>query len=153
MKIINLCLCACLAAGAAAGVEDRPVAVRAAQADAFEDAIARSVEKARETLDDASARYFAVLRGKARFFCTVRLADDRGRVEQVFVEIDKWDSKISGRINNEIHRLQGYAKGQAVAFDHADVLDWTILHNDGREEGNFIGKFLRARAAVRPAAK
>lgn len=142
---ISLCLLAGLSATLPLdAVEDRTFPVRAAQANAFEGAISASVAQAQETLDDAVARYYAGLQGKARFFCTVRLADEQGQIEQVYVEVSKWASQISGRISNQVKRLHGFTKGQEVSFDQADVLDWTILHKDGREEGNFVGKFLRS---------
>ncbi|MBP5234078.1 MAG: DUF2314 domain-containing protein [Planctomycetes bacterium] len=147
----------CLLAGAAAlpgAAADQPFAVRASQASAFEDDISASIAKAKETLDDAVARYYAGMQGKAKFYCTIRLADDGGRVEQVFVEVANWGGgRIAGHISNTLRHLQGYVKGQEVAFDQADVLDWTIRHADGREEGNFIGRFLREERARRAAAQ
>lgn len=150
----------CLLAGAAVlpgTAADQPFAVRASQASAFEDDISASIAKAKETLDDAVARYYAGMQGKAKFYCTVRLADDGGRVEQVFVEVAAWgtgaDGRISGRISNTLRHLQGFVKGQEVFFDQADILDWTIRHADGREEGNFIGQFLREERARRALAK
>lgn len=150
----------CLLVGAAAlpgAAADQPFAVRASQASAFEDDISASIAKAKGTLDDAVARYYAGMQGKAKFYCTVRLADDGGRVEQVFIEVTGWGSgaggRITGRISNALRHLRGFVKGQEVVFDQTDILDWTIRHADGREEGNFIGQFLREERARRAAAQ
>ena len=32
----------------------------------------------------------------------------------------------------------------SLSFPETAVLDWTIRHADGREEGNFMGRYLEA---------
>lgn len=46
------------------------------------------------------------------------------------------------RIANELTVLQGYAPNQTYSFAENEILDWTITHADGSEEGNIVGKFL-----------
>lgn len=122
---------------------DKPFMVRNAQADDFENVINSAIEHAGSTFDEARDRYTTKFAKQAKFFCTIRLADARGRVEQVFIEVTSFIAPIQGIIHNEINYVQGYVKGQLVTFDAGDVLDWTIKFNDGRTEGNFIGQAIK----------
>jgi len=79
------------------------------------------------------------------FFVTVRLTDDPGKFEIVFIRVLKIDnvkSEILGRIANDISLVHGYQRRQEITFPESRVIDWTISLPDGTEEGNVVGKFL-----------
>ena len=102
-----------------------------------------AIEQARTTYPNARRRFLEGLPEGAAFYLTTRLRDERGKVEQVFITVESIDAGgITGRIANAISTVSGYVEGQTHVFSESEVLDWTIVHSDGREEGNYIGKFL-----------
>jgi len=123
---------------------DRPVGgTGAISLQKFEEAIAPYVQKARAMYPDAKRRFLAGLPNGAEFFTTVRLRDDEGRMEAVFVNIKKIDNdSIAGIIASEVDTVRGYRLGQAISFLETEVLDWTIANADGTQEGNVVGRFL-----------
>jgi uncharacterized protein DUF2314 len=123
---------------------DEPVSVRSdPQLQKLLSAIEPYVQKARSTYPEAKARYLAGLPSGSTFFATVQLHDAEGKMEQVFVQVDKIEAgQISGLIWNDITRVKGFAKGQRYTFPEAEIVDWTIYNPDGTEEGNVVGNFL-----------
>jgi hypothetical protein len=123
---------------------DQPVTVRSdPQLQKLMSAIEPYVQKARSTYPDAKARYLAGLPSGSTFFATVQLHDAEGKMEQVFVLVDKIEAgQISGLIWNDITRVKGFVKGQRYTFPEAEIIDWTISNPDGSEEGNVVGTFL-----------
>jgi hypothetical protein len=105
---------------------------------------APSIAKARKTYPAAKKRYLAGLPQGYRFEVRKRLADPGGTpLEEVFIEVDAIrDGKVFGRIGSELGAVHSYRQWQSISFPESDVLDWTIVHPDGREEGNYVGKFL-----------
>ena len=102
-----------------------------------------AIAEARKSYPSAKARYLAGLPAGEHFFVTTRLYDPDRRVEQLFVLVDKITGDIiDGRISSHVDILKSYRQGQIIRVPEKEVLDWTILHADGREEGNFIGKWL-----------
>lgn len=121
---------------------DNAVEVGAGMSERFEDAIAPQIQKAKATLDSTKGKFLAGLKN-SDLYLTIRIADGRGNVEQVFVKAFFWnDGNVIGKISNTPMKVEGYKKGQSMTFSESDILDWTILHKDGTEEGNFIGKFV-----------
>jgi hypothetical protein len=113
--------------------------------DALMKAEAPYIAKARATYPAAKKRYLAGLPRGCWFEVRKRLADSDGMFEEVFVEVDAIkDGMVHGRIGSEIDAVHGYRQWQRISFREKDVLDWTIVHPDGREEGNYVGKFLDA---------
>ena len=95
---------------------------------------------AQHTYADAKRRYVAGLPHDQSFFVTTRLQDVQGRREQVFVAVNRIErDTVWGRIWNELRTVRGFATGQTVAVPEAEVIDWTITHPDGTEEGNHLG--------------
>lgn len=45
-------------------------------------------------------------------------------------------------ISSQITQVAGYELGDEYTFSEEDILDWLIVHPDGTEEGNVVGKFL-----------
>ena len=137
----------------AQGEPNRPFAHTTREsADSMQAAIQPAVVEAHRTYPDARRRFLNGLPPGNRFYVTTRLRDTAGRVEQVFVAVDSLrDSTIFGRVASPIGLVEGYREGQAHVMPERGILDWTILLPDGREEGNFVGKFLDAYHARRRA--
>ncbi|TKR30545.1 DUF2314 domain-containing protein [Luteimonas gilva] len=122
---------------------DQPSQVAAEEMKKFEAAIAPYIAQAKRTYPAAKAKFTAGLPVGQSFFVTTRLYDSSGAFEQVFIAVrDIADGRVSGRIWNDIERVQGFRHGDDYAFPESDVMDWLITHADGSEEGNFVGKFL-----------
>jgi uncharacterized protein YegJ (DUF2314 family) len=102
------------------------------------------IAKGRATYPAAKKRYLAGLPHGYSFEVRKRLADpDRVRYEEVFIEVEAIKGgKVYGRIGSELGVVRSYRRWQRISFPESDVLDWTIVHPDGREEGNFVGKFI-----------
>jgi len=125
--------------------EDKPVAVTKGTVSKFEQAIAPYIAQGQKTYPDARKRYLAGLPPKHIFFVTVRLTDDSGKFEIVFVRLLKIDvekAEFSGRIESPIEIVGGYYRGKELTLPEDRVIDWTISLPDGTEEGNAVGKFL-----------
>jgi uncharacterized protein YegJ (DUF2314 family) len=108
-----------------------------------ENAIVPYVQKARSTYPDAKRRFLSGLPDGAAFFTTVKLHDNAGRMEQVFVQVMKIEGgRIAGVIASDITTVTSFHEGQAYTFPETEVLDWTIANPDGTQEGNLVGRFL-----------
>jgi hypothetical protein len=120
-------------------------AVRASSADAraeIERAIAPYQEEARKTYPDAKRRFLAGLPAGYSFSVTTKLKSPRG-FEVVFVKVTGiTDDKITGTIASKVRSVAEYKAGDPYTFAESEVIDWVILHPDGTEEGNVVGKFL-----------
>jgi hypothetical protein len=102
------------------------------------------IAKGRATYAAAKKRYLAGLPRGYTFAVRKHLADPGGqRNEEVFVYVDsiKGD-KVYGRIASELRVVRSYRQGQCISFPESEVWDWMILHPDGSEEGNYVGKFI-----------
>jgi hypothetical protein len=100
--------------------------------------------KGRATYPAAKKRYLAGLPRGYTFTVRKHLADlGGGRNEEVFVYVDSIKGgKVYGRIASELSAVRSYRQGQRISFPESEVLDWTIIHPDGSEEGNYVGKFI-----------
>jgi hypothetical protein len=123
---------------------DKPAA--AADADEVEKlqaAMAPYVEQARKTYPAAKKKFTKGLPKGQHFFVVVRLHDDEGRVEQVFVAVSSIErGTVHGIIFSPIQIVSGYESKQPYSFPESEMVDWVITYPDGREEGNVVGKFL-----------
>ena len=123
--------------------EDKPVSVTADTLSDFEKAIVPYVKQARATLPDAKRRFLSGLPADQWFDVTLKLSDSDGKYEVVFVRVRNWDgTKISGVLDSNLELLKEHKDHEHVTCDESEILDWTISHPDGTEEGNFVGKFL-----------
>lgn len=112
---------------------------------AFDKHIAPAVKQGRATLPQAKHRFLQGLPAGQTFFVTTRLTDPDGTYEQVFVRVQRWQEKqVTGLIANEVGTVKNFQQNQQITFPESAVLDWTISHPDGTEEGNYIGKLLDA---------
>jgi hypothetical protein len=114
-----------------------------AAADRLDQAIQPYIRKARSTYPAARARYLTGLLPGQSFFVTIRLHDKQGRFEQIFLRVlGIAEGHVEGTIESEINTVSGYRRGQRVTVREPEILDWTISHPDGSEEGNVVGKFI-----------
>jgi len=122
--------------------EDQPFSCDPGETARLTELIRPYVEYARLTYPDARMRY---LRGLPRghvFFLTTLFHHSPKRVEQVFVEVSAINGQvISGLIASE-PMGPGFTQWQPYEFPETEILDWTIQHPDGTEEGNVVGNFL-----------
>jgi Uncharacterized protein conserved in bacteria (DUF2314) len=124
---------------------DKPVHAQGEQqVSDLDRAIAPYVAKARKTYPAAKKRFLAGLPSKYLFSVTTKLWDrSHTKFEVVFVVADKIsDGKITGHLATQTKQPVGYDYGDRITFPESEVTDWTIVHPDGTEEGNVVGKFL-----------
>lgn len=122
---------------------DKPTGLESHQVSSFDEAIAPYVEKARATYPEARQRYSAGLPPGYLFLVTTRLRDQDGKWEQVFIKVHSIiGGTIYGTITNDLNVVKAFKKDDEHTLTDDQVLDWTILDPTGREEGNFVGKFL-----------
>src|ERR1051325_2488745 len=124
---------------------DKPVhASDAQQASDVDRAIAPYVAQARKSYPTAKKRFTAGLPPNYLFSLTTKLWDrSHTKFEVVFVVADKIsDGKVVGHLATHTKQPVGYNYGDRITFPESEVMDWTIVHPDGTEEGNVVGKFL-----------
>src|SRR5438132_9708864 len=124
---------------------DKPKHVEGAQqASDVDRAIAPYVAKARKTYPAAKKRFLAGLPPKYLFSLTTKLWDrSHTKFEVVFVVAEKISNgKVTGHLATHTKQPVGYNFGDQISFPESQVMDWTIVHADGTEEGNVVGKFM-----------
>lgn len=124
---------------------DKPVkTVGQKSYDALMKAEAPYIAKARATYPAAKKCYLAGLPRGCWFEVRKLLIDPSSlAVEDVFIEVDAIkDGKVYGRIVSQLGAVRSYRQWQRISFPESEVLDWTIVHPGGREEGNYVGKFI-----------
>ena len=123
---------------------DQPVsAADLCQWSAMVQAIKPYRDRARRSYPSAKQRFIRGLPPRESFFITAILTDALGHHEQVFIAVDSVvESKIVGRVWNDILLVRGYQRGQRYETPEVDIVDWLISKPDGTEEGNEVGKFL-----------
>ncbi len=100
------------------------------------------IEEAKKTYPQAKARFQSGLPAGYNFLVTINL-HEKNIHENAFMAVLKIsDGKVTARLTTELIQVKSFRYGQVYVFPESEVLDWTILSPDGKEEGNFIGKFL-----------
>ena len=145
MKFTVLIFAVAIAAATAQQPPDKP-AVGAGKG--YQDALMKAekphIQKGRATYPAAKKRFLAGLPRGYAFQVRKRLSDPGGvDFEEVFVHVDVIkDGVVHGHILNKLDAVRSFHQGQRISFPESEVLDWTIVHPDGREEGNYVGKFI-----------
>ena len=130
---------------AAQRAPDKPVLAAGKKSyDAITKAEAPYIAKGRATYPAAKKRFLAGLPRNYRFEVRKCLVDPGGLAqEEVFIEVEAIKGgMVYGRIGSQLGVVRSYRRWQRISFPESDVLDWTIVHPDGREEGNYVGKFI-----------
>lgn len=125
--------------------KDKPVhAEGAEEMTDTERAIQPYVAKARKTYPVAKKRFLSGLPPKYLFSLTTKLWDrSHTRFEVVFVVADQIkNGTVTGHLATHTKQPVGYNFGDQISFPESQVMDWTIVHADGTEEGNVVGKFM-----------
>lgn len=106
--------------------------------------IAPYIEMSRKEFPEAIKRFQQGLPAGHVLYVTVLITDpDSKEFEQVFVEVTGIEGEtISGTIASDISRLTKIHAGDPYQVHSKEVRDWTITSPDGKEEGNYVGKFL-----------
>lgn len=117
-----------------------PTGIREKMARA-DSALAEPMQQARRTLSQARKRYVAGLPGGTQCLVMVRILASDTSFRQVQARVIGWhngavQALISPALTAALTDLR------PVSFPEAAVLDWTFLAANGREEGNFVGKYL-----------
>jgi len=100
------------------------------------------VEEARRTYPQAKARFQSGLPAGYSFMVTIDLHDNNGS-ENAFMAVRKIsDGKVLAALTTRLIKVKSYQYGILYVFSESQVLDWTIMSPDGKEEGNYVGKFL-----------
>ena len=82
-------------------------------------------------LDSADLFLVTILRNKERLW------------EQVYMKVNHWDKdSIKATLSSEMNVVKGYPYGSIFIFTEDKVIDWLIMYPDGREEGNYIIKYI-----------
>lgn len=101
------------------------------------------VDEARSTYPAAKERFVRGFPAGHVFFVTARVHDARGRMEQLFVRVERIEAgKIIGRIASQVGMVEGIRYGDPYSLPEAEIVDWLIAKPDGSEEGNYVGKFI-----------
>lgn len=113
------------------------------EAKTFDALVAPYVAMARKSYPEAKAGFLKGLPPKESFLVTVRVYDESGNFEQIFIVVGSIkDGTIKGKIASDVERIAGYARGDQFECKEKDIFDWCITKPDGSEEGNVVGKFL-----------
>ncbi len=120
-----------------------PAGLRPALA-AADAALAGPVREARRTLAQAKKRYLAGLTEGGQLMLTVRVQAADTSFRQVAARVLGWHGStvqvlLPGAADSQ---AAGSAEPVPVSLPEAAVLDWTIRRANGREEGNFVGRYL-----------
>ncbi len=145
MKYITVAAVALALAGfsVSANEKDKPFQVDGDVSHTFENSIAARIQLAMRTLPDAKSRFIDGLPKGQSLYLTIRIAGNKGKIEQVFIKVTNWgNTTITGTLANKLCHATGYEVGQEIKFGEGDILDWTISKPDGSFEGNYIGKFV-----------
>jgi len=126
---------------------DRPVGMDLAVQACLDSAVGPLVAQARRSFPGFAQKFEAGLPQGYAPSVTVRLTDNSGHFEQVFVTVDSIrHESIYGRVTSRIELVRGYKFGQPIRVSESEILDWTISRPDGTEEGNLLGKYMDALA-------
>ncbi len=103
------------------------------------------VAMARKSYPKAKKRYLQGLPKKYKFFVVIRIYDGKGNFEQIFVRVRGiTNGRIIGRIANKVNLIKRYKQGDRVTAREKDIYDWVIVKANGKEEGNFVGRYIDA---------
>ncbi len=143
-KLLLIILTVFLQISAFAETKDIPTEIRSDVSNEFEEAIAPEILKAQQNLAEVKRRFQNGLKNADTLYLTIRIADQYGHVEQVYVKAFLWrDATIMGQIANNLYSVSGYRRGQSISFDEGDILDWTLIDSSGKEYGNYLGRYAK----------
>ena len=119
-----------------------PAGVRPALA-RDETALADPVREALRTLPQAKKRFLAGLPDGDQFLLSVRVAASDTSFRQVSARVLGWrGNTVQALLLLEAADAGTPTEPLPVSFPEAAVIDWTLLRASGREEGNYVGRYI-----------
>ncbi|WP_201985121.1 hypothetical protein [Hymenobacter rubidus] len=122
------------AATAPAGV--RPALARDATA------LADPVREALRTLPQAKKKFLAGLPSGDQFLLSVRVIATDTSFRQASARVLGWHGNTVQALLLPGPDAADKAKPTPVSFPETAVVDWTLLRASGREEGNYVGRYI-----------
>jgi hypothetical protein len=104
-------------------------------------ALAEPLQQARRTLTQVRKRYTAGLANGEKCLVMVRVQASDTSFRQVQARVIGWRNGAVQALISPTPKAT-VADLRPVSFPETAVLDWTILQPNGRQEGNFIGRYL-----------
>jgi hypothetical protein len=103
--------------------------------------LADPMAEARRTLPKARKRFQAGMPANEECLLTVRVVEGDTVFRPVAARVIGWrDGKVQALL--PVTASAGKEEKVPVSFPESAVVDWTILRTDGREEGNYVGRYL-----------
>jgi hypothetical protein len=108
----------------------------------FEELRQPYVEQARKSYPGAKARFTAGLPEGYRFYVTLDFQQDKVHENAFLLVRAIVDGRITAVVATKLDKVASPRYGEELTFPETEIIDWTIVSPDGKEEGNLIGKFL-----------
>lgn len=81
----------------------------------------------------------------AEVYFVVILRDSIGRWEQVYMRVRQWqEDNIAAELSTNMNVVKGYPFKSIFTFSEDKCIDWIVIYPNGKEEGNFIGKYFES---------
>lgn len=123
-------------------VATAPAGVRPALA-RDESALADPMREALRTLPQAKRRFLAGLPQGDQFLLSVRVVATDTSFRQASARVLGWHgSTVQALLLPSPADSAGPTEPTPVSFPETAVLDWTLLRASGREEGNYVGRYI-----------
>ena len=108
-----------------------------------ESALADPVREALRTLPQAKKRFLAGLPSGDQFLLSVRIIASDTSFRQVSARVLGWHGNtVQALLLPSAADSAGPTEPTLVSFPETAVLDWTLLWASGREEGNYVGRYI-----------
>ena len=119
-----------------------PAGVRPALA-RNETALADPVREALRTLPQAKKKFLAGLPSGDQFLLSVRVIATDTSFRQVSARVLGWHgTTVQALLLPDATNAASPAEPVPVSFPETAVVDWTLLRASGREEGNYVGRYI-----------
>ncbi len=127
-------------------VATAPAALRPALAAADAD-LASPLREAYRSLPQVRKRYPDELPEGSVLYVTVRIPLNDTAFRMVQARVFGWrEGRVQALVPTAATPRAPEDELTPLSFPETAVLDWTIRHTDGREEGNFVGRYLETAA-------
>jgi hypothetical protein len=108
----------------------------------FEELRQPYIEQARKSYPGAKARFTAGLPKGYRFYVTLDFQQNKVHENAFMLVRAIVDGRITAVVATKLDKVASPRYGEELTFPESEIIDWTIVSPDGKEEGNLIGTFL-----------
>ena len=108
--------------------------------------LAPYIAMARKTYPEAKKKYLSGLAPGDMFLVTIARYPDQANTGFLIIEVDDNKKNISGLVSEKQYGEIWMSPGDRITVSESHIRDWAIVHSDGKEDGNYIGKYLKAYA-------